>query len=104
MLKLKKQTLGNVTQSRTALDLFAATLLVGGTATEASAKSTGTTITTTIITPAMPPGAASVLARCQCLDRTIVGAGRSFSGMASYLRQRSPAARPPPASASTRTP
>jgi rare lipoprotein A len=39
MLKLKKSTLGNVTQSRTALALFAATLLVGGSVTEASAKS-----------------------------------------------------------------
>ena len=39
MLKLKNPTLGNVTQSRTALALFAATLLVGGSVTEASAKS-----------------------------------------------------------------
>jgi rare lipoprotein A len=46
MLKLKNptlgkitQSLGKVTQSRTALALFAATLLVGGSVTEASAKS-----------------------------------------------------------------
>jgi rare lipoprotein A len=39
MLTSKSQTLGNVTQSRTALALFAATLLVGGSVTEASAKS-----------------------------------------------------------------
>src|SRR6202048_3144885 len=39
MLKFKSPTLGNVTQSRTALALFAATLLVGGSVTEASAKS-----------------------------------------------------------------
>jgi len=39
MLKLKNPTLGNVTQSRTAIALFAATLLVGGSVTEASAKS-----------------------------------------------------------------
>jgi rare lipoprotein A len=39
MLKFKSPTLGNVTQSRTALALFAATLLVGGNVTEASAKS-----------------------------------------------------------------
>jgi rare lipoprotein A len=38
MLKIKKPTLGNVTQSRTALALVAATLLAGS-ATEASAKS-----------------------------------------------------------------
>jgi rare lipoprotein A len=39
MLKFKNPTLGNITQSRTALALFAATLLVGGSVTEASAKS-----------------------------------------------------------------
>jgi rare lipoprotein A len=39
MLKVKNPTLGNITQSRTALALFAATLLVGGSVTEASAKS-----------------------------------------------------------------
>ena len=39
MLKFKNPTLGTVTQSRTALALFAATLLVGGSVTEASAKS-----------------------------------------------------------------
>ena len=39
MLKLKKQALGNVTRSRTALVLFAATVLAGGSATEASARS-----------------------------------------------------------------
>jgi rare lipoprotein A len=39
MLKLNKQALGNVTQSRTALALFAATVLIGGGATEASARS-----------------------------------------------------------------
>jgi rare lipoprotein A len=36
---LFSKTLGNVTRSRTALAMVAATLLVGGTATEASAKS-----------------------------------------------------------------
>ncbi len=39
MLKLKKQTSGNVTRSRTALFLFAATVLAGGGASEASARS-----------------------------------------------------------------
>jgi rare lipoprotein A len=39
MLTSKKPRLGNVTQSRTALTIFAATLLVGGSVTEASAKS-----------------------------------------------------------------
>jgi rare lipoprotein A len=39
MVTFKNPTLGRVTQSRTALAFVAATLLVGGTATEASAKS-----------------------------------------------------------------
>jgi rare lipoprotein A len=39
MLTSKNPTLGNVTQSRTAIALLAATLLVGGSVTEASAKS-----------------------------------------------------------------
>ena len=39
MLSLKKSALAQSTQSRTALALFAATLLVGGSATEASARS-----------------------------------------------------------------
>src|SRR5260370_5577986 len=39
MLKFKNRVLGGVTQSRTALAVFAATLLVGGSVTEASARS-----------------------------------------------------------------
>jgi len=39
MLSSKNPALGNVTQSRTALALFAATLLIGGSIAEASAKS-----------------------------------------------------------------
>ena len=39
MLQTEKSTLGPVTQSRTAVALFAATLLFGGGITEASAKS-----------------------------------------------------------------
>jgi rare lipoprotein A len=39
MIQSKKSTLGNVTQSRTAMAIFAATLLVGGSVTEASARS-----------------------------------------------------------------
>ena len=39
MLKLNKQALGKVTQSRTALILFAAAAFTGGTASEASARS-----------------------------------------------------------------
>ena len=39
MLTSKIQALGNLTQSRTAFALFAATLMVGGSVTEASARS-----------------------------------------------------------------
>jgi rare lipoprotein A len=39
MANIKKAVLGNITQSRTALAFVAATLLVGGSVTEASAKS-----------------------------------------------------------------
>ena len=39
MLNTNKLTPGNVTRSRTALALFAATFLIGGGVTEASAKS-----------------------------------------------------------------
>jgi rare lipoprotein A len=39
MLSFKKSASGNLTRLRTALAVFAATLFVGGTATEASAKS-----------------------------------------------------------------
>ena len=39
MLNTNKLALGNVTRSRTALAFFAATLLIGGSVTEASAKS-----------------------------------------------------------------
>jgi rare lipoprotein A len=39
MLRSKKSAPGNLTRSRTALAVFAATLFVGGSATEASAKS-----------------------------------------------------------------
>jgi rare lipoprotein A len=39
MLTFKNPTLGNIAQARTAVAVFAATLLVGGSVTEASAKS-----------------------------------------------------------------
>ena len=39
MLKLNRQALGRITRSRTALAIFAATVLTGGTASEASARS-----------------------------------------------------------------
>ena len=85
MLKLKNPTLGNLTQSRTALALFAATLLVGGSVTEASAKShrhhhhshhaSGTS------TGSWRDANAAIAPSS--------GSGRSFSGMASYYGNES---------------
>ncbi len=93
MLKLKNPTLGNVTQSRTALALFAATLLVGGSVTEASAKSYrhhhhGSSPS--------PPRQQLAARRFRTAWRdanasiapSSVG-GRSFSGMASYYGNES---------------
>ena len=88
MLKLKKQSLGNAAQSRTALVLFAATVLAGGSATEASAKSyrhhhhghhhshhvSGGTPAWRDANAAITPSS---------------GSGRSFSGMASYYGNES---------------
>jgi rare lipoprotein A len=88
MLKLKKQSLGNITQSRTALALFAATILAGGSATEASARSyrhhhhghhhfdhvSGGAPAWHDANAAIAPSA---------------GSGRSFSGMASFYGNES---------------
>ena len=84
MLKSKKSALGNVTQSRTALALFAATLLVGGSVTEASAKSHR---------HHHGHHQASSSPRGSWLDANAAipssGSGRSFSGMASYYGNES---------------
>ena len=90
MLHIKNLALGTVTRSRTAIALVAATLLVGGSVTEASAKSrhhrhhhhhhrhhasNAPTRPATGATP-MPRSPSS-------------GSGRSFSGMASYYGNES---------------
>src|ERR1019366_639861 len=88
MLISKNLTLGNVTQSRTALALFAATLLIGGSVTEASAKShrhhhghhhshhasTSPSHSWLNANAAIAPSS---------------GSGRSFSGMASFYGNES---------------
>jgi rare lipoprotein A len=79
MLKSKSPTPGNAIQSRTAVALFAATLLVGGGVTEASAKSRHH----------HGHHHASTSPRGSWLDANAAiapssGTGRSFSGMASY--------------------
>ena len=87
MLTSNKPTLGNSTQSRTALALFAATLLIGGSVTEASAKSrhhhhrhhhAGNSSN----------GTSSVRdANAAIVPST--GSGHSFSGMASFYGNES---------------
>ena len=94
MLISKNTALGNGTQSRTALAIFAATLLVGGSVTEASAKSrhhhhhrhhhhshhaAGTS----------NGSAAGPWLNANASIAPSSGSGRSFSGMASYYGNES---------------
>jgi peptidoglycan lytic transglycosylase len=83
MLSFKNPALGNATQSRTALALFAATLLIGGSVTEASAKSrhhhhrdhhAGNSSGVPDANAAVAPSS---------------GSGQSFSGMASFYGNES---------------
>jgi rare lipoprotein A len=89
MLTSKDLTLGNVTQSRTALALFAATLLVGGGITEASAKSHrhhhGHHLSHHI---GNSPNSDSWRDASAAIAPSS-GFGRSFSGMASYYGNES---------------
>jgi len=88
MLKHKNPTLGKVTQSRTAVALFAATILVGGSVTEASAKSHRHHhhgYHHHHHASDAPRGAAGVAWRdANASIAPSFGGGRSFSGMASY--------------------
>jgi len=95
MLTAKNPTLGTITQSRTALALFAATLLVGGSVTEASAKSrhhhhhrhhhagadTDSALATASSGGSWRDANAAIVASS--------GGGHSFSGMASYYGNES---------------
>jgi rare lipoprotein A len=83
MMKFKRQSLGKVTQSRTALVLFAATVLAGGSATEASARSSrhhhhGHHHFHHV------SGGSSAWRDASAAIAPTSGLGRSFSGMASY--------------------
>jgi peptidoglycan lytic transglycosylase len=73
MLTSKNRILGNVTQSRTALAFFAATLLLGASVAEASAKSRSTGGSWLNANAAIAPSSG----------------GRSFSGMASFYGNES---------------
>ena len=94
MLNAKNLTLGNVTQSRTAIALFAATLLIGGSVTEASAKSRHHHRHHHHSHHASNHAAKAVAAKASWLDANASvapssGTGRSFSGMASYYGNES---------------
>jgi rare lipoprotein A len=92
MLTWKKIRLGKITQSRTAVAVFAATCLVGGSVTEASAKShryhhhahRHHHLATPAGSPNNPIGAFLHNA-----NAAISGIGRTFSGMASYYGSES---------------
>ncbi len=93
MLTAKKQAPGNVTQSRTALALFAATLLVGGSVTEASAKS-GRNHHHHHRHSHHASNASGGSSNGSWLNANAAigpssGSGRSFSGMASYYGNES---------------
>ena len=81
MLSSKNLALGNVTQSRTALALFAATLLVGGSITEASAKSRHH--------HHRHHHHVSNSSNVRDANAAVTGSGHSFSGMASFYGNES---------------
>jgi rare lipoprotein A len=90
MLKARKAALGNPTQSRTALAIFAATLLVGGGVTEASAKSRNHHHRHSHHASNSPAGSPSGSWRdSNAAIAPSSGSGRSFSGMASYYGNES---------------
>ena len=82
MLTSKNPTLGKVTQSRTALALFAATLLIGAGITEASAKSRHHRSHHAAKSKASLLDANAAIAPSS-------GSGRSFAGMASFYGNES---------------
>ena len=86
MLKFKKSALGTVTQSRTAVALFAGTLLLGGGITEASAKSHRHHHRHHHHHHAANSPANS---SWRDANASVGGSGRSFSGMASYYGNES---------------
>jgi rare lipoprotein A len=91
MLSTKKLSLGNVTQSRTALTIFAATLLIGGSVTEASTKSRHHHRHHHHPHHASASGGASNDAwrDSNAAVTPSSGSGRSFSGMASFYGNES---------------
>jgi rare lipoprotein A len=92
MLTFKNPALGSVTQSRTALAVFAATLLVGGGVTEASAKSRHHHRHHHHSHHANNTSNRSSSGSWRDANAAVTpssGSGRSFSGMASYYGNES---------------
>jgi len=87
MLKLNKQASGSVTRSRTALFLFAATVLAGGSATEASARSERHHGHHHSHHLARSSDGSSAWREANASIAS--GSGRTFSGMASYYGNES---------------
>jgi rare lipoprotein A len=87
MLTFKKPALGPVTQSRTALAFFAATLLVGGSVTEASARSHRHHGHHHHHASNSPRDASTPSWRDA--NAAIIPSGHSFSGMASFYGSES---------------
>ena len=102
MLTSKNPALGRVTQSRTALAVFAATLLVGGSVTEASAKSRhhhrhhhhhhahhASNTPSGAFGRALSGSSSGSWLNANAAIGPSSGTGRSFSGMASYYGNES---------------
>src|SRR3984957_4962568 len=92
MLTSTIQALGNVTQSRTALALFAATLMVGGSVTEASARSYRHPHHSHPHFHPHASNAAGVNESWRDANASVTpssGTGRTFSGMASFYGNES---------------
>jgi rare lipoprotein A len=92
MLTAKKPTLGTATRSRTALTIVAATLLVGGSVTEASAKSRHHHRHHhhhSHHASNSPSGSGGSWRAANAAIAPSSGSGHSFSGMASYYGNES---------------
>jgi rare lipoprotein A len=82
MLNINKAALGNLTRSRTALALMAATLLIGGSVTEASARSRHHH-------HSHHATAKSTGGDWRDANASMGGSGRGFAGMASFYGNES---------------
>ena len=92
MVTAKKSARGNITQSRTAVAIFAATLLVGGSATEASARSPKHYLGHRHSHHASNTRSGTSRGSWRDASAAIAptsGSGRSFSGMASFYGNES---------------